>query len=141
MNTGTERTAIESIYGSLKPIRLEQGQRFVDEGGVELRVAGISRANFFGGDCAEPIVVLSASGLKKGVQRPSFRVINCAGTVVVRPQTQDERIAEGIASGFASRFVAEVVEPTTFDNEGRCVVRKTGVTVSYPLLISAGVND
>jgi hypothetical protein len=141
MNTGTERAAIESIYASFEPIRLEYGQRFTDEDGVELNLVGISRADFIGGACGGPVAVLSRSGLKDGINRPSFRVEDCAGIVIVRPQSGSERSAECIGGGLAPRFVAESVHAIGFDSDGRCVVRRTGVKVSYPLLISAGVND
>lgn len=141
MNTGTERAAIESICASFEPIRLEYGQRFASEDGDELHLVGISRTGFIGGACIGPVVVLSRSGLKAGISRPPFRVVDCVGIVVVRPQNEDERAVEGIRPEFAPRFVAETVRVVGFDGAGRCVVRETGNKASYPLLISAGVND
>ncbi|MEA3249430.1 MAG: hypothetical protein U9Q03_03670 [Patescibacteria group bacterium] len=141
MNIGTERTAIESLFGSFASIRLEWGQRFADKDGTELHLAGISRGNIVGGDRGGPVVVLSAAGLKEGVERPPFVVVDCVGMVVIRSQTADERAAEGIAPTFASRYVVEVVRADVFDVRGRCIVRETGASASYPLLMTAGVND
>lgn len=141
MNTGTERDAIESIHGSLRPFRLEAGQRFADGHGSDLHLVGISRPNFIGGDRDGRIAVLSHGGLKEGIDPPKFQVVDCAGLVVIRPQTAEERAAERIPDGFASRFVVEAAVTTGFDIRGRCVVLNTGTKTSYPLLITAGVND
>lgn len=141
MNTGTERAALESIYGSFQPVRIEQGQRFAAKNGEELHLVGISRADFIGSDRDGKVAVLSKVGLKEGIAAPRFRVADCVGAVVIRPQTAEEREAEGIGREYAPRYVAETVEFDSFDERGRCVVRGTGVAVSYPLLISAGVND
>ncbi len=141
MNTGTERDAIESIYGYLRSVTLEGGQRFVDESGTELHLAGVSRANICG-DRSGDVAVFSVSGLKRGIDRPNFRIRRFAGMVVIRPQTEAERKAEGIGAGLAPRYVASVVEPSSkVDGQGRFELRLTGAAVSYPLLISAGVKD
>jgi len=141
MNTGTERDAIEAIHGFLRPFRLEAGQRFADGHGSDLHLVGISRPNFIGGDRDGHIAVLSRGGLRDGVDLPKFQVMDCAGLVVIRPQTAGERADERIPDGFASRFVVEAAVTTGFDAQGRCVVQNTGTKTSYPLLITAGISD
>ena len=118
MNIATQRSAIRSIFGSLHPMRLEWGQRFVDENGDELYLAGISLGKGGG-----PIAVLWNQPPKRGFIGTAFQVMDCVGLVVVRNQP-------------GANEAIEVVKPTVPDHKGRCIVQATGATASYVLTIT-----
>lgn len=135
MFTHPEREAIEHLIPRLRPCVVESDSTFVTPDGKELRVAGISKTNFPGGDRTGDVAVLCET--ESDVGCGSSNPVQCSGVVVLRRETAEERKRRNVPDGFAATCVVQGVCVEFVDDQGRSVVFPVqDVEATFPLLIT-----
>jgi len=128
-----ERAAFERLIPKLRPFFLEGDERFVLPDGTELRVAYISRATYCGEHCGKVAVLCRAGSLRS---QPPSGSVNCAGVVLLRVETDEERESRCQEPGFCASYVVEGLATEARDEQGRRTVYLVGCETTFPALIT-----
>ncbi|MBU1916112.1 hypothetical protein KKC47_03225 [Patescibacteria group bacterium] len=128
-----EREAIAELIPKLRPFTFRGEAEFVLGDGTALFVAGISRSDNRPGEQTGSVVVLTLSKIKP---RPSLpETVTCVGAVILRRETPNEQRVHSSSENFGTANVIESVAFEMCNDQGRCVVFRTGDQNTFPAII------